>query len=156
MLLRSIKTANPKDDIQNLVVSSSHPLNDSSNNKNEISSVKQKNANAIDEYLDKIDIKMEGGLKTDKDGKLKKTHDLKADGINTSWNSKRKSNFSDQGIDNGKASFKNEREKNVYYPTKKKMDTSLKAISEYLYKKRSLLRSASNDLSLKKMRINQH
>lgn len=144
MLLRSIKSANPKNEQQNQVVTSMHNLNIISSTANDISPVKQKNAAAEDEYLDEYNLKGDAGERTDNNGELKGDHDLKADRTSTSWNSKRKMNYSNLDIDNNKTSFKNERKKNVYYPIKKKIETSLRTMSEYGSKKRPFGNVANN------------
>lgn len=109
---------------------------------NDLSSAKQKLEKLQNESLAKKNSK-EGTGADNKEG-LKKNNNLKTDAVGTSWNPKRKMNNSSFTDDNRATGFKNKREKNVYYPTKKKIDTSLKAISEYINKKNNFVRKSKN------------
>ena len=91
------------------------------------------------------------GAGTDKKGELKGNHSLKLDDISTSWNSKRRSNYSGFDTDNGLTSFKNKREKDIYYPLKKRIDTSLETISKDINKRKKLRETNTNHLSLNKI-----
>lgn len=150
MHLRSIKSGGSKSEEKDQVVSSMFNPNKISNAINDISSVKQK-LSSQDELLKRNTLKEKTGAEDDKKSEARGKHDLSADEIGTNWNSKRKTNYKGSGIDNGAINFKNKRERDVYYPTTRKIDTSLKAISEYINKKNKLHDNTKN-LPVRKMR----
>lgn len=151
MHLRSIKSDSFQDDDNDQVVTSMLNPNKISNAINDISSVEKNLAMFQDDSLGKNNSKGTGAG-NEKKGGWGANHNLKEDAIGTNWNSKRQMNSSSFGVDNNATSFKNKREKNIYYRKKKKDDSSLKSISEYINKKNKSDGIKANNLALKKIK----
>lgn len=76
---------------------------------------------------------------------------LRSDGISTNKMSSR-TNYTEYDDDNGVSSFKSHKEKNIYYPTRKKIDNGLKKISEDIKKIQALReREAKKSSGLKSL-----
>lgn len=151
MHLRSIKSDSFQDDDNDQVVTSMLNPNKISNAINDISSAEKNLAMFQDDSLGKNNSKG-AGAGNEKKGGWGAGHSLKENTIGTNWNSKRQPNSSSFGVDNNATSFKNKREKNIYYQKKKKDDLSLKSISEYICKKTKSDGVRASNLALRKLK----
>lgn len=151
MHLRSIKSESFQDDDGDQVVTSMLNPNKISNAINDISSAEKKLAIFQDDSLGKNNFKG-GGAGNEKKGDWGTNHNLKEDAIGTNWNSRRQTNSSRFGDDNNATNFTNKKGKNIYYRKKKKEDTSLKSISEYINKKNKTDGIRASNLALRKIK----